>query len=38
MTTIITARSEMQLEQIRLLFKGYQQEVEALATTSGACP
>jgi hypothetical protein len=36
--TIIAARSEMQFEQIRLLFRSYQRETEALAEASGACP
>jgi hypothetical protein len=37
MTTLIQPRSEMQFEQIRLLFRDYRAEVEALVAAHGGC-
>ena len=37
MTSIIAARSEAQFEQIRLLWREYRADVEALTLADGTC-
>jgi hypothetical protein len=37
MSTLLTARSDMQFEQIRLLWREYRAEVERRAGLTGAC-
>ncbi len=37
MTNIIAARSEAQFDQVRLLWKDYRLEVEAMASAEGSC-